>query len=142
LGYRRVVALVRKGGVEVGESVVRRILRTDNLLAIRKRKFVATTDSDHDFTVHPNFAQYVVVNAINQLWVADITYIRLGREFVYLAVVLDVFSRRVVGWSLGRNLKTELPLAALNQAIDNRRPGAGLVHHSDQGAQYASNDYV
>jgi transposase InsO family protein len=142
LGYRRVTALVQKAGVAVGESVVRRILRDDNLLAIRRRKFVVATDSKHPFTVYPNLAQYVAVNAVNQLWVADITYIRLGREFVYLAVVLDVFSRRVVGWSLGRNLKTELPMAALNQAINNRRPGAGLVHHSDRGSQYASGDYV
>jgi transposase InsO family protein len=142
LGYRRVTVLVQKEGVAVGESVVRRILRSDNLLAVRKRKFVVTTVSEHNFTVYPNLARYVVVSAVNQLWVSDITYIRLGREFVYLAVVLDVFSRRVVGWSLGRSLKAELPLAALNQAIDNRRPGAGMVHHSDRGTQYASDAYV
>ncbi|HTF64442.1 MAG TPA: IS3 family transposase [Edaphobacter sp.] len=82
------------------------------------------------------------IKAINQLWVADITYLRLGREFVYLAVVLDVFSRRVVGWSLARSVQTALPLAALNQAIQDRQPGAGLVHHSDRGSQYASNDYA
>jgi putative transposase len=141
-GYRRVLAVLKRNGVAVGESVVRRILRNDNLLAIRKRKFVATTDSAHGFTVYPNLAQYVLVNAINQLWVADITYLRLGREFVYLAVVLDVFSRCVVGWALGRSLQTVLPLAALNQAITKRQPGSGLVHHSDRGSQYASNDYV
>ena len=104
--------------------MVRRILRSDNLLAIRKRKFVATTDSAHGYTVYPNLAQYLQIKAINQLWVADITYLRLGREFVYLAVVLDVFSRRVVGWSLGRSLQGALPLAALNKAIADRQPGA------------------
>jgi len=141
-GYRRVLELVQRSGIAVGEWVVRRILRTDNLLAVRQRKFVVTTDSAHRFTVYPNLAQYVRVNAINQLWVADITYVRLGREFVYLAVVLDVYSRRVVGWSLGRSLQTSLPLTALNRAIANRRPGPKLVHHSDRGTQYASDEYV
>ena len=141
-GYRRVLAMLKREGIVVGETVVRRILRTDNLLALRKRKFVATSDSKHGFTVHPNLAQYVKVTALNQLWVADITYLRLEREFVYLAVVLDVHSRRVVGWALGRSLQTALPLAALNQAIDRRQPGPGVVHHSDRGSQYASDDYV
>ena len=141
-GYRRIAQTVKRAGITVGEGVVRRILRSDNLLAIRKRRFKATTDSAHGFTVYPNFAQYLQIKAINQLWVADITYLRLGREFVYLAVVLDVFSRRVVGWALRRNLQTSLPLAALEQAILQRKPGPGLVHHSDRGTQYASNDYV
>jgi putative transposase len=141
-GYRRVLKTVQRGGIAVGERVVRRILKNDNLLAVRRRKFVVTTDSGHGFTVYPNLAQYVRVSAINQLWVADITYIRLGREFVYLAVVLDVYSRRVVGWSLGRSLQASLPLAALNRAIANRQPGPSLVHHSDRGTQYASDEYV
>lgn len=141
-GYRRVTRMVQRQGLTVGEGVVRRILRDDNLLAVRKRKFKATTDSAHGFTVYPNFAQYLQIQAINQLWVADITYLRLGREFVYLAAVLDAFSRKVVGWSLARSLQTALPLAALNRAIETRQPGAGLVHHSDRGSQYASNDYV
>jgi transposase InsO family protein len=141
-GYRRIAQTVKRAGIAVGEGVVRRILRSDNLLAIRKRRFKATTNSAHGFTVYPNFAQYLQIKAINQLWVADITYLRLGREFVYLAVVLDVFSRRVVGWALRRNLQTALPLAALEQAIVQRQPGPGLVHHSDRGTQYASNDYV
>ena len=141
-GYRRITTVVQRDGFAVGEGVVRRLLCSDNLLAIRKRKFKVTTNSEHGFTVYPNFAQYLRVKAINQLWVADITYLRLGREFVYLAVVLDVFSRKVVGWSLARSLQTALPLAALNQAIQERRPEAGLVHHSDRGSQYASNEYV
>jgi putative transposase len=141
-GYRRITALLKKSGVSVGEGVVRRILRSDNLLAVRRRKFVVTTDSKHPFTVYSNIAQYVKVEAVNQLWVADMTYIRLGREFVYLAVVLDVFSRKVVGWSLGRSLHSTLPLAALDQALEGRKPQRGLVHHSDRGSQYASDDYV
>ena len=141
-GYRRIKATLHRAGVMVGEHVVRRILRTDNLLAIRKRKFVATSDSRHAYTVYPNLAQYVRVSAVNQLWVADITYLRLEKEFVYLAVVLDVYSRRVVGWSLGRSLHTELPLTALRKALAGRQPGQGLVHHSDRGSQYASDDYV
>ena len=133
---------LNKNGVSVGEGVVRRILRSDNLLAVRKRKFVVTTDSKHPFKIYSNLAQYVKVETVNQLWVADMTYIRLGREFVYLAVVLDVFSRKVVGWSLGRSLHSTLPLAALDQALLSRKPQGGLVHHSDRGSQYASDDYV
>lgn len=141
-GYRRITPLLQKQGVAVGEGVVRRILRSDNLLAVRKRKFVATTDSKHTHKVHSNLAQYLKVEAVNQLWVADMTYIRLGREFVFLAVVLDVFSRKVVGWSLGRSLNSVLPLTALNRAIAQREPKAGLVHHSDRGTQYACEEYV
>ena len=107
---------LKKNDVSVGEGVVRRILRSDNLLAVRKRKFVVTTDAKHPFKIYSNLAQYVKVETVNQLWVADMTYIRLGREFVYLAVVLDVFSRKVVGWSLGRSLHSTFPLAALDQA--------------------------
>ena len=117
-------------------------MKEDNLLAVRRRKFVATTDSDHGFVVHPNLAEHLVLSDVNQLWVADITYVRLQAEFVYLAVVLDAFSRRAVGWALGRNLQTSLPLAALEKAIRGRQPQPGLVHHSDRGTQYASNDYV
>ena len=141
-GYRRITSTVQRAGVLVGQWVVRRILRSDNLLAVRKRKFVVTSDSQHGYTVYPNLAQYVRVSAVNQLWVADITYVRLGREFVYLAVVLDVYSRRVVGWSLGRSLQAQLPLAALRSATASRQPGRGLVHHSDRGSQYACEEYV
>jgi putative transposase len=141
-GYRRVMRLLRREGWAVGETVVRRIRRSDNLLAVRQRKFVATTDSRHTYTVHPNLAQYTVLSAINQLWVADITYVRLDREFVYFAVVLDAYSRRVVGWALSRRLQTPLPLAALRQALTKRRPPSGLIHHSDRGSQYASDAYV
>jgi putative transposase len=141
-GYRRIAVLVQREGYEVGAKKVRRLMKVDNLLAVRRRKFIATTDSDHDFVVYPNLAEHLIVNDVNQLWVADITYVRLLAEFVYLAVVLDAFSRRAVGWALGRNLQTSLPLAALENAIHNRQPSPGLVHHSDRGTQYASNDYV
>jgi transposase InsO family protein len=141
-GYRRIRRALQSAGVEVSDRVVRRILRSDNLLAIRKRKFKTLTESQHNFTIYANIAQYLVVSQINQLWVADLTYLRLRQEFVYLAVVLDVFSRRAVGWALGRTLQTNLPLLALNRAIQARQPGPGLVHHSDRGSQYASNQYV
>jgi putative transposase len=141
-GYRRITPLVQRAGFVVGEEKVRRILRTDNLLAVRRRKFVATTDSNHRFRVHPNLAESMELTAVNQLWVADITYIRLRREFVFLAVVLDAFSRKAIGWELGRSLETKLALAALEAAIASRHPKPGLVHHSDRGTQYASNEYV
>jgi transposase InsO family protein len=141
-GYRRITPLLQRAGFVVGAEKVRRILRSDNLLAVRRRKFVVTTDSNHRFRVHPNLAESMELTVLNQLWVADITYIRLQREFVFLAVVLDAFSRKAVGWELGRTLETKLALAALEKAIASRHPQPGLVHHSDRGTQYASNDYL
>jgi transposase InsO family protein len=141
-GYRRITPLLQRAGFVVGAEKVRRILRSDNLLAVRRRKFVVTTDSNHRFRVHPNLAESMELTALNQLWVADITYIRLQREFVFLAVVLDAFSRKAIGWELGRTLETKLALAALEKAIASRHPQPGLVHHSDRGTQYASNDYL
>jgi putative transposase len=141
-GYRRITPLLQRGGFAVGAEKVRRILKCDNLLAVRRRKFVVTSDSNHRFRVHPNLAEAMELTAVNQLWVADITYIHLQREFVFLAVVLDAFSRKAIGWELGRTLETKLPLAALEVAIANRHPQPGLVHHSDRGTQYASSEYV
>jgi putative transposase len=141
-GYRRVAALVERDGFCVGQEKVRRILKADNLLAIRRRKFITTTDSDHPFRVHQNLAESLELTGIDQLWVADITYIRLRQEFVFLAVVLDAYSRKAIGWQLGRKLDTSLPLDALEMAIASRHPRSGLVHHSDRGTQYASNQYV
>jgi transposase InsO family protein len=117
-------------------------MREDNLLCVRKRKFVVTTDSNHTRMVYPNLAHEMVRTDINQLWVADITYIRLQAEFVYLAVVIDAFSRRVVGYALERTLEDDLTLGALRMALESRRPAPGLVHHSDRGSQYASTDYT
>ena len=141
-GYRRISAELRRQGMLVNHKRVLRIIREDNLLAVQPRAFVVTTDSDHEFEVYLNLASRMKLTGMNQLWVADITYIRLKKEFVYLAVILDVFSRKVVGWALERTLASRLPIAALEQAIAQRQPPPGLVHHSDRGVQYASGDYV
>jgi len=141
-GYRRIRVLIEQDGFQVGERKLRQLMREDNLLAVRRRKFVVTTDSDHPFRVYPNLAEHLALSDINQLWVADLTYLRLLGEFVYLAVVLDAWSRLVVGWALGRSLESALPLLALERAITSRQPQPGLVHHSDRGSQYASGLYV
>lgn len=141
-GRPRITAALRREGWVVNPKRVYRLLREDNLLCLRKRKFVVTTDSHHNRWVYPNLAGQMTLSGINQLWVADITYIRLEAEFVYLAVVIDAFSRRVVGWALDRRVEDELTLAALRMALELRRPPAGCVHHSDRGSQYASGDYT
>jgi transposase InsO family protein len=140
-GYRRVTRELRRRGMIVNHKRVARLMREDNLLAVQPRAWVATTNPGHELEVYLNLAVRMKVTGINQLWVADITYIRLAAEFVYLAVVLDKFSRKVVGWALGRTLAATLPLAALEQAIEQRQPPPGLVHHSDRGLQYASREY-
>jgi transposase InsO family protein len=117
-------------------------MREDNLLAVQPRAWVQTTDSHHECEVYLNLAARMKLTGVNQLWVADITYIRLRTEFVYLAVVLDAWSRRVVGWALGRSLAAQLTVAALEQAIAQRQPPPGLVHHSDRGVQYACREYA
>jgi len=117
-------------------------MREDNLLSIRRRRFVVTTDSAHSWRVYPNLARRMVLSAINQLWVADITYVRLQQEFIYLAVILDVYSRRVVGWSISRQLDSSIAQEALKAALKERQPAPGLIHHSDRGVQYACGDYV
>src|SRR6202043_2641341 len=127
---------------EVNHKRVLRMMREDNLLCVRRRAFVVTTDSRHDLPVYSNLAREIKPTAINQLWVADITYIRLRTEFVYLAVVLDAFSRRVIGWALVRTLEAALAITALRMALIERQPAPGLVHHSDRGVQYASHDYT
>jgi transposase InsO family protein len=141
-GYRRITAELQRRGFTVNHKHVLRLMREDNLLCLRKRAFVVTTDSRHDLPVYPNLAREIRPTAVNQLWVADLTYIRLCREFVYLAVVLDAFSRRVVGWALGRTLEASLAASALRMALDRRKPLAGLVHHSDRGVQSASIEYT
>jgi transposase InsO family protein len=141
-GRPRITAELHRRGWQVGPNRVYRIMREDNLLCLRRRQFVITTNSNHDRRVYPNRAREIVLTGINQLWVADITYIRLEVEFVYLAVVLDAFSRRVIGWSLDRTLEDDLAIAALRMALEHRSPAPGLVHHSDRGIQYASHDYT
>lgn len=142
-GRPRITAELKRRGRNVGHRRVGRIMREDNLLCLRRRKFrVVTTDSNHNLRVYPNLAGGMELTGIDQLWIADITYIRLEVEFIYLAVVLDAFSRRVIGWALERHLEDDLPIAALEMALRRRRPPAGLTHHSDRGVQYASNDYT
>lgn len=141
-GWRRVTEELRRRGWVVNHKRVKRRMQEDNLLCLRRRRFVVTTDSSHGLTVYPNRARSMVLTGIDQLWVADITYIRLEEEFVYLAVILDGYSRRVIGWALERTLEDELTIQALRMALKRRQPAEGLVHHSDRGVQYASKDYT
>lgn len=143
-GYRRVKRDLKEQGWIVNHKRVARIMEEDNLLAVQRRKFIVTTDSDHDLPVFRNLAAVMKgrLTGINQLWVADITYVRLREEFVYLALVLDVYSRKVVGWALADSLDAGIVLMALRRAIATRQPQPGLVHHSDRGAQYACREYI
>jgi len=143
-GYRRIAAQLRREGLAVNRKRVLRLMREDNLLCLRIRPFVpVTTDSRHDWRVVPNLARGLVLTGLDQLWVADITYVHLLEEFAYLAVVLDAFSRRVVGWTLASHLQASLAVAALTMALAARRPAHGsLIHHSDRGVQYACGDYT
>jgi transposase InsO family protein len=142
-GYRRLNALVRREGWAVNHKRVLRLMRTDNLLCLRRRAFVpATTDSRHDWRVVPNLTRDIQLTGLDQLWVADITYLRLLEEFAFLAVVIDAFSRRVVGWAVEVHLRAALAVAALQMALTARRPSPGqLIHHSDRGVQYACAEY-
>ena len=141
-GRPRITAELRRQGWEVNPKLVHRLMREDNLLCVRRRKFVVTTDSNHKRKVYPNLARDMVLTAPDQLWRADITYIRLREEFVFLAVVLDSWSRRVIGWALDRTMEDALTLTALRMALKQRNVEPGLVHHSDRGSQYASIDYT
>jgi len=141
-GYRRVVAELRKEGLVVNQKRARKILREDNLLSLRRRRYVLTTDSRHPYWIYPNTASKLKLHAMNQLWVADLTYIRLREQFLYLAVILDAYSRRVVGWQLGETLEASLAVAALDRALAERTVPAGIIHHSDRGIQYCSREYI
>ena len=141
-GHRRITAELRRADWVVNRKRVLRLMREDNLLCLRRRAFVRTTNSDHKLPVYPNLAKELKVKGLNQLWVADITYIRLQYEFVYLSVILDAHSRRVIGWALGRTLEADLAVEALRMAIGRGRVESGLVHHSDRGTQYASRAYT
>jgi len=141
-GYRRIGRWLKREGWQVNHKRLLRLMREDNLLSIRRRRFIVTTDSAHPWRTYPNLARRIVLSAINQLWVADITYVRLQQEFIYLAVILDVYSRRVVGWSISRQLDSSVAQQALESALKQRQPAPGLIHHSDRGVQYACGDYV
>jgi transposase InsO family protein len=144
-GYRYITHLLRReDGIIVNHKRVLRLMRQDNLLCLRHKAFVPqTTDSRHDWEIVPNLARGLRLSGLDQLWVADITYIRLQEEFAYLAVVLDAFSRAVIGWAMADHLRASLATAALNMALEERRPAWGsLIHHSDRGVQYACGDYT
>jgi putative transposase len=143
-GYRRIAAQLRREGFVANHKRVLRLMRQDNLLCLRKRPFVpVTTDSRHEWRIVPNLARGLVPTGLDQLWVADITYIRLLEEFAYLAVLLDAFSRRVIGWAFDKHLRASLAIEALGMAISARRPVPGsLIHHSDRGVQYACGEYA
>jgi transposase InsO family protein len=141
-GYRMVTNQLHAEGYQVNHKRILRLMRQDNLLCVRKKHWISTTQSKHRYFVYPNLAQGHTVDGPNQLWVADITYIRLTNEFIYLAVLLDAFSRLVIGWALDRTLETSLTLTALKMALGSRLVHPGLIHHSDRGIQYASDDYT
>lgn len=141
-GYRRMTAQLRREGFAVNHKRVLRLMRASNLLCQTKRRFVRTTDSGHDLPLYPNLTKDLEPAQINQLWVSDITYIHVREGFAYLAVILDAFSRRCVGWALSRIIDSELTVAALLTAVQSRQPPAGCIHHSDRGVQYAATDYV
>lgn len=141
-GYRRMTAQLHREGISVNHKKVSRIMREKGLKAKQTRRHVKTTDSNHPYPVFPNLIKNQQVTAINQIWVADITYIRILTAFVYLAVILDLFSRKAIGYAISRNIDTALSLEALRMAIQARNPLAGVIHHSDQGVQYAAHDYI
>lgn len=141
-GYRRVTAELRRRDSRVNHKCVLRLMREGNLLCLRKKRWIRTTDSSHGYRVYPNLTQGLRATHPNQLWIADITYVRLVREFVYVAVILDAFSRRVIGWALSRHIDTQLSLHALTMALNTRPVMPGLIHHSDQGVQYAAREYT
>lgn len=141
-GYRRVTAQLRREGIIVNHKRVERIMKQEGLICKIKKKWVKTTDSNHKYPVYPNLLKDARITGINQAWVSDITYIRILTAFVYLAVILDVFSRKVVGWAISMRIDTELAMAALNMAIQTRQPAEGCIHHSDRGVQYAAHEYV
>lgn len=141
-GYRRVTKQLDREGVVVNHKRVLRVMRQESLLCQLKKRFVATTDSAHSHRVYPNLMEALTLDGLDQAWVADISYIRLPAEFVYLAAILDAYSRRCIGWALSRFIDTRLTLSALRMAIEARRPSPGFVHHSDRGVQYASHEYV
>jgi putative transposase len=141
-GSRRVVGELRNVGLSVNRKRIIRLMQADNLLCLRKRRFVCTTDSRHTYAVYPNLTRDWKPLGINQLWVADITYIRVREAFLYLAVILDAYSRKVIGWSLDDTLQAQLAVRALENALADRPVSPSLIHHSDRGVQYCSRDYV
>ena len=141
-GYRRITHQLKREGITVNHKRVLRVMRESSLLVVAKRKWVKTTDSNHRYPIYPNLVKDFILTGINQIWIADITYIRILFGFVYLAVILDAFSRKALGYCISKSLDTELALYALRMAIQRRIPQRGVTHHSDRGIQYASKDYT
>lgn len=133
---------LRRSGVCVGERKLRRIMKKYDLHATIKRAFVRTTDSEHSHCVYPNLLPGRTVMGLNEVWTADLTYIRIGNGFVYLAIILDLYSRRVIGWHVSKRIDGDLAVAALRMAIEQRKPKPGCIHHSDRGIQYLCKEYV
>jgi len=141
-GYRTMKNYLSRVGIKVGEYRLRRIMKDNNLQAKIKKKFFVTTQSDHSEYIYPNLLPEMGVDNINQLWVSDITYIRILNGFVFLAVIMDLYSRKIIGWSISKNIDQDLTLSALNMAIKLRKPPSNVIHHSDRGVQYLAKDYI
>ncbi len=141
-GYRQLLRQLKRMGIKVGERRLRRVIREAGLQVVPKKRFIKTTDSEHDCLVYPNLIQGMTIDGPNQVWASDITYIRITNGFVYLSVILDLFSRKVIGWAISKKIDGNLTLDALNMAILRRRPKRGVIHHSDRGVQYLCKDYV
>lgn len=141
-GYRMLLHHLNRKGIVIGETKLRRIIKKFDLQFKHKRKFIATTDSNHDCLVHPNLIQGMTIDNINQVWTADITYIRIANGFIYLAVIMDLYSRKIIGHAISKKIDGKLAIDALNMAIKRRTPPRGVIHHSDRGVQYLSNNYV
>jgi len=141
-GYRRVTQQLHYDGYSINHKKVLRLMRESDLLCQARRKWVSTTDSKHGLPIYRNLVKDLRITGINQVWLADITYIRINRGFVYLAAILDAFSRKVIGYAISRSIDTSLVLEALKMAVDSRKPGTGVIHHSDRGVQYASLEYT
>lgn len=141
-GYRTLLQYLKRSGVIIGETKLRRVLNKFNLKLIPKKKFVVTTDSRHDCLTHPNLIKGMTIDGVNQVWASDITYIRINNGFVYLAVILDLYSRKVVGFAVSKRIDSALVIDALDMAIKRRQPPQGTIHHSDRGVQYLCDAYV
>lgn len=141
-GYRYLLKELKRSGVDVGERRVRGILKKFNLQVRPRKRFIATTNSNHKFDIYPNHIAGMTLNGINQVWASDFTYIRIENGFVYLAVILDLYSRKVIGWAISKRIDGQLALDALKMAIERRKPPRGVIHHSDRGVQYLCDAYT
>ena len=141
-GYRPLLHHLKRNGINVGETRLRRILGESGLFVKPKKRYVVTTQSEHDELIYPNLIQEMTIDNVNQVWTADITYIRINNGFVFLAVILDLYSRKVIGWAISKKIDGQLTLDALTMAIERRKPPVGVIHHSDRGVQYLCEKYI